>query len=77
MNFKSNQAAARADLSVHTPMMQQYLRVKAEHPDKLVFYRLRDFYELSTPTGESVAAWAVGTIIGVGGMLAVLRMFDL
>ena len=46
MNFKSNQAAARADLSVHTPMMQQYLRVKAEHPDKLVFYRLGDFYEL-------------------------------
>ncbi|TMG86068.1 MAG: DNA mismatch repair protein MutS [Betaproteobacteria bacterium] len=27
-------------------MMQQYLRVKAEHPDKLVFYRLGDFYEL-------------------------------
>jgi len=46
LNFKSNQAAARADLSVHTPMMQQYLRVKAEHPDKLVFYRLGDFYEL-------------------------------
>ena len=35
-----------SDLSVHTPMMQQYLRVKAEHPDKLVFYRLGDFYEL-------------------------------
>jgi len=30
----------------HTPMMQQYLRVKAEHPDKLVFYRMGDFYEL-------------------------------
>ena len=27
-------------------MMQQYLRVKAEHPDKLVFYRMGDFYEL-------------------------------
>ncbi|MEO8507506.1 MAG: hypothetical protein ABI593_07740, partial [Betaproteobacteria bacterium] len=27
-------------LSAHTPMMQQYLRVKAEHPDKLVFYRM-------------------------------------
>lgn len=33
-------------LSGHTPMMQQYLRVKAEHPDKLVFYRMGDFYEL-------------------------------
>jgi len=33
-------------LSAHTPMMQQYLRVKAEHPDKLVLYRMGDFYEL-------------------------------
>ena len=30
----------------HTPMMQQYLRIKAQHPDKLLFYRLGDFYEL-------------------------------
>ena len=27
-------------------MMQQYLRIKAEHPDMLVFYRMGDFYEL-------------------------------
>ncbi|MEE4661773.1 MAG: DNA mismatch repair protein MutS, partial [Halieaceae bacterium] len=27
-------------------MMQQYLRIKAEHPDRLVFYRMGDFYEL-------------------------------
>ena len=27
-------------------MMQQYLKVKADHPDKLVFYRMGDFYEL-------------------------------
>ena len=30
----------------HTPMMQQYLRIKADHPDILVFYRMGDFYEL-------------------------------
>lgn len=30
----------------HTPMMQQYLRIKAEHADKLLFYRMGDFYEL-------------------------------
>ncbi len=30
----------------HTPMMLQYLRVKAEHPDSLRFYRMGDFYEL-------------------------------
>ena len=39
-------SAADAPLATHTPMMQQYLRVKAEHPDKLVFYRMGDFYEL-------------------------------
>jgi len=31
---------------VHTPMMQQYLRIKADYPDMLVFYRMGDFYEL-------------------------------
>jgi len=30
----------------HTPMMQQYLAIKAEHPDVLLFYRMGDFYEL-------------------------------
>ncbi len=30
----------------HTPMMQQYLRIKADFPDSLLFYRMGDFYEL-------------------------------
>ncbi len=30
----------------HTPMMQQYLRIKAKHPEELLFYRMGDFYEL-------------------------------
>ena len=34
------------DLSAHTPMMQQFLRLKADHPDQLLFYRMGDFYEL-------------------------------
>ena len=34
------------DLTQHTPMMQQYLRIKAQHKDMLVFYRMGDFYEL-------------------------------
>ncbi len=34
------------NLDSHTPMMQQYLRLKAEHPDILLFYRMGDFYEL-------------------------------
>lgn len=32
--------------SQHTPMMQQYLRIKADYPDTLLFYRMGDFYEL-------------------------------
>ncbi|RKZ82826.1 MAG: hypothetical protein DRQ39_10230, partial [Gammaproteobacteria bacterium] len=30
----------------HTPMMRQYLRIKAENPEYLLFYRMGDFYEL-------------------------------
>ena len=30
----------------HTPMMQQYFRIKAEYPEILLFYRMGDFYEL-------------------------------
>ena len=30
----------------HTPMMRQYLRIKARYPDLLLFYRMGDFYEL-------------------------------
>ncbi|MCU4603465.1 DNA mismatch repair protein MutS [Acinetobacter ursingii] len=35
-----------ADFSNHTPMMQQYLKVKMEHQHALLFYRMGDFYEL-------------------------------
>lgn len=34
------------DLEKHTPMMRQYLTLKAENPDVLLFYRMGDFYEL-------------------------------
>lgn len=34
------------DTALHTPMMQQYLAIKAEHPNELLFYRMGDFYEL-------------------------------
>lgn len=32
--------------SAHTPMMQQYLTIKADYQDMLLFYRMGDFYEL-------------------------------
>ena len=41
--------------SNHTPMMQQYLRIKGEHPDMLVFYRMGDFYELFFSDAEKAA----------------------
>ncbi len=37
---------AKKDQSSHTPMMTQYLRIKQEHRQHLVFYRMGDFYEL-------------------------------
>ncbi|HEY1845930.1 MAG TPA: DNA mismatch repair protein MutS [Buttiauxella sp.] len=38
--------ATTENLDSHTPMMQQYLRLKAQHPEILLFYRMGDFYEL-------------------------------
>jgi len=41
-----NSTEIMADLSTHTPMMQQYLKVKMQHNYALLFYRMGDFYEL-------------------------------
>ncbi|MCC6071424.1 DNA mismatch repair protein MutS [Massilia sp. GCM10020059] len=41
--------------SPHTPMMQQYLRIKADYPTMLVFYRMGDFYELFHEDAEKAA----------------------
>jgi DNA mismatch repair protein MutS len=35
-----------SEIQNHTPMMTQYLRIKAENPEYLLFYRMGDFYEL-------------------------------
>ena len=32
--------------ALDTPMMRQYLAIKAEHPDAVIFYRMGDFYEM-------------------------------
>jgi DNA mismatch repair protein MutS len=42
-------------LERHTPMMQQYLRIKAQYPEMLVFYRMGDFYELFYSDAERAA----------------------
>ncbi len=41
--------------ATHTPMMQQYLALKAEYPDMLLFYRMGDFYELFYSDAERAA----------------------
>src|SRR4051812_15570884 len=47
--------AAEGMPAQHTPMMQQYLRLKAQHPDMLLFYRMGDFYELFHEDAEKAA----------------------
>ncbi len=42
-------------LDQHTPMMRQYLSIKAQYPDLLVFYRMGDFYELFYDDAEKAA----------------------
>ena len=44
------------EIAAHTPVMQQYLRIKAEHPDLLLFYRMGDFYELFFDDARRAAA---------------------
>ncbi len=43
------------DIAQHTPMMRQYLSIKADHPGTLVFYRMGDFYELFFEDAEKAA----------------------
>ena len=44
------------NLSNHTPMMAQYLQLKAQNPDILLFYRMGDFYELFYDDAKKAAA---------------------
>ena len=48
-------AKSAAKKSGHTPMMQQYLRIKADYPDSLLFFRMGDFYELFNEDAERAA----------------------
>ncbi|MEG1103019.1 MAG: hypothetical protein RSE06_14385, partial [Comamonas sp.] len=49
-----NQTLSATPIEQHTPMFQQYLPLKAEYPDTLVFYRMGDFYELFFGDAEKV-----------------------
>src|SRR5690242_15740457 len=55
--------APAADNSARvTPMMEQYLAIKAAHPGLLLFYRMGDFYELFFEDAE-VASRALGIVL--------------
>ena len=45
----------RAEGAGHTPVMAQYHRIKAQHPDVLLFFRMGDFYELFYDDAERAA----------------------
>ncbi|UGQ45113.1 DNA mismatch repair protein MutS [Massilia endophytica] len=55
MNIASNQEVSGEIQGKITPMMQQYLRIKGEHPTMLVFYRMGDFYELFYDDAEKAS----------------------
>jgi len=49
---KVDDASAESLYAGHTPMMQQYLRIKSQYPNVLLFYRMGDFYELFADDAE-------------------------
>src|SRR5207302_2639260 len=55
-------ASAGDDVGRITPMMEQYLEIKAAHPGLLLFYRMGDFYELFFDDAE-VASRALGIVL--------------
>ena len=55
MTISPTSASAANSVEKHTPMMQQYLRIKSNYPNMLVFYRMGDFYELFFGDAEKAA----------------------
>ena len=55
IEYEDNRLYLMTDIAQHTPMMQQYLRIKAEFPDMLLLYRMGDFYELFFSDAEKAA----------------------
>ncbi len=51
-------------MTEYTPMIRQYLEVKAEHPDCLLFFRLGDFYEMFLEDAEEAAKLLEITLTG-------------
>src|SRR6476620_5463601 len=60
-NSQSNSTPAAVDTRV-TPMMEQYVEIKAANPGSLLFYRMGDFYELFFNDAE-IASRALGIVL--------------
>jgi DNA mismatch repair protein MutS len=54
-SFRNVKITSSMTVAQHTPMMAQYLRIKADYPDMLLFYRMGDFYELFHSDAERAA----------------------
>ncbi len=59
---RMNAPKSAAAVAVVTPMMAQYLEIKANHSDYLLFYRMGDFYELFFADAE-IASAALGIVL--------------
>ena len=44
--------------ALDTPMMRQFLEIKARHPDAILFYRMGDFYEMFLRDAETAKEYA-------------------
>src|SRR5258706_2202902 len=56
------QEAPPEDAARATPVMEQFIEIKAAHPDCLLFYRMGDFYEMFFEDAE-IAARALGIVL--------------
>ena len=56
----AHQPASTDAASRHTPVIQQYLRIKADYPETLLFYRMGDFYELFFEDAKKAASVEAG-----------------
>ena len=58
----AGEAARAPEPTRASPMMAQYLGIKAAYPDCLLFYRMGDFYELFFADAE-IASRALGIVL--------------
>lgn len=64
------------DLSKHTPMMQQYWRLKNQHPNQIMFYRMGDFYELFYDDAKKASQLLDITLTSRGSPAAALSQWQ-